>query len=73
MISFEISVEKVNVDIENGVAIITGVDISELIEEIGAEYILDNMEYLDITDYVTEQEQIKKELEDEARSDNEQF
>lgn len=52
MISFDISAERVNVDLENQTVIVTGVDESELVSEIGVEQLLDAMEFSDVHNYV---------------------
>lgn len=48
----EISVDKVNIDLEMGTAIITGYDINEIISEIGLENILEAIDYSDVIRYV---------------------
>ena len=60
MVSIEISAEKVNVDVERGTVILTGLDVSEIISEVGKEEILSDMDYEDIVQYVARIEQEKK-------------
>lgn len=52
MISFEVSAEKVNVDLENGTVILTGVSESELVSEIGYSDLLSEMDFSDVHNYV---------------------
>lgn len=58
----ELSVEKVNVDLEMGTVIITGYDIQDIINEIGVVEILKEIEYSDVFDYVMEVEEEKVDL-----------
>ena len=51
MSSFQLSAEKVNVNIEDGTFIATGVDLGDLVAEIGKEQLLDEMDLSDIIDY----------------------
>lgn len=50
----QLTVSKANVDLEDGTVIITGYDISEIISELGATQILDQMDFATVADYVTE-------------------
>jgi hypothetical protein len=52
----EIAADKVNVDLERGTVIITGYDVSDIINEIGAEELLQAMDYADIMEFVAETE-----------------
>ena len=66
-ISFEVEAEKVNVDLGNDSVILTGVDLSELVSEIGTEELLNAMDYSDIVEYVAE---IEKDKADEDYDQN---
>ena len=66
-ISFEVEAEKVNVDLGNDSVILTGVDLSELVSEIGIEELLNAMDYSDIVEYVAE---IEKDKADEDYDQN---
>lgn len=59
MYSVEISAEKVNVDLENRTAILTGIDLSEIVNNIGYNDLLEEMDLSDVHDWV------KKKLEEE--------
>lgn len=61
MSSLELTVEKANVDLELGTVILTGVDTSEIVSEIGTEELLNAMEYSDVMEYVTQAEKDKRE------------
>lgn len=69
MSSFEIYAEKVNVDLENGNVILTGVDLGEVVSEVGYVSLLQEMEYSDIVEWVAEQERDKADEEYDRRSD----
>ena len=64
----ELTVEKVNVDLEMGTVIITGYDVSDIISEVGTEELLQAMDYSDIVDYVNDVEEEKRELEADYKS-----
>lgn len=64
MSSLELTVEKANVDLELGTVILTGVDTSEIVSEIGTEELLNAMEYADVMQYVTEVEKDKREADE---------
>ena len=65
--SLELSVEKANVDLEMGTVILTGVDVGEIVSEIGTEELLNAMDYSDIVEYVAE---IEKDKADEDYDQN---
>lgn len=67
--SFEISAEKVNVNIEDGTVILTGVDLAELISEVGYVSFLQEIDYSDIVEYVAETERDKADEEYDRNSD----
>ena len=67
--SLELSVEKANVDLEMGTVILTGVDVGEIVSEIGTEELLNAMDYSDIVEYVAEIEKDKAD-EDYDRNSN---
>ena len=67
--SFEISAEKVNVNIEDGTVILTGVDLAELISEVGYVSFLQEIDYSDIVEYVAEIERDKADEEYDRNSD----
>ena len=69
MSSFEVSAEKVNVDLETSTVILTGVDLSEVVSEVGYVSLLQEMEYSDIVDWVAEVEKDKADEEFDRRSD----
>jgi hypothetical protein len=64
MISFEVSAEKANVNIEDGTVILTGVDLAELISEVGYVSFLQEIDYGDIVEYIAE---VEKEKADEEQ------
>ena len=64
----ELSVEKVNVDVERGTVIITGYDVDEIVSEVGATDLLKSMDYSDILDYVNDVEEEKRELDEDYKS-----
>ena len=61
MRSLELDIQTANVNLENGSVILTGVDLSQIINQVGTENILNEMDYLDITRYVDEQEKERAE------------
>lgn len=65
----ELSVDHANVDLERGTVIITGYDTAEIVSEIGAYDLLREMEYSDIMEFVAEQEEINRELDELAKED----
>ena len=65
----ELTVEHCNVDLEKGTVIITGYDLSEIVREAGAKKLLAEMEYSDITEYVAEEEENKREIAEMSRED----
>lgn len=73
MISFEVSAEKANVNIEDGTVIVTGVDPDELMvelrREIGVTGVLDGIDYGDICEYVAEAEKEKADEEYDRQND----
>lgn len=69
MSSFEISPEKVNVNVEEGTIILTGVDLGEIVGEVGSEEMLQAIDYSDIVEYVAQCEQDKADDEFDRRSD----
>lgn len=69
MNSMELQAEKVNVDLENQTVIITGVDVSEVIDELGTDVLLEAMDYSDVVDFVGQVEQDKADEEYDRRSD----
>ena len=69
MSSFEISPEKVNVNVEEGTVILTGVDLGEIVGEVGSEEMLQAIDYSDIVEYVAQCEQDKADDEFDRRSD----
>jgi hypothetical protein len=56
----ELQVNQANVNLEDGYVILRGVDISEVISELGTEKLLEAMDYSDIVDYVGKVEEDKK-------------
>lgn len=64
----ELTVEKVNVDLEMGSVIITGYDLSDIISEVGATELLKEMDYSDVSDFVMQAEQDKKTEDEDYRS-----
>ena len=64
----ELTVEKVNVDLEMGTVTITGYDLDEIIREVGTMELLNAMEYSDIVDYIKDSEDEKRDLEADYRS-----
>jgi len=64
MSSLELTVEKANVDLELGTVILTGVDTSEIVSEIGTEELLNAMDYSDVMEYVTQVEKDKREADE---------
>ena len=67
--SFEISAERVNVNIEEGTVIITGVDLIDIVSEVGSEEMLQSIDYSDIVEYVAQVERDKADDEFDRRSD----
>lgn len=65
----ELTVTKVNVDLETGTVILTGFDTSEIITEVGATELLNAMDYSDVMDYVVQTEKDKADEEYDRRSD----
>ena len=63
----ELSVEHCNVDLERGTVIITGFDVDEIVSEVGAAKLLAAIEYSDITEFVAEEEENKREIAEMAR------
>lgn len=69
MTSIELTtIDKANVDIENGTVILTGIDISEVISEIGAVELLRDMDYGIIKEFVAENEAELKEIEEDEKA-----
>lgn len=54
MTSFQISATQVNVNVEEGTVILTGVDLGEIVGEVGATDILDAIDFSNVHDYVIE-------------------
>lgn len=50
-VSFQVEAERVNVDIESGKVIVSGVDMDELVGELNTEEILDALEFTDVAEY----------------------
>ena len=69
MSSIEISADKLNVNLENGTVILTGIEASEIVTEVGATELLNAMDYSDIMDYVVQTEKDKADEEFDRRSD----
>jgi len=61
MKSLELSAVRVNVDLENESVIVTGVDVDEIVSQIGYEELLNAMEYADVMEYVAQAERDKAE------------
>lgn len=69
MSSLELSVEQANVNLEEGTVILTGVDVTEVVTELGTEELLNAMEYSDVMEYVAQCERDKAD-EDYDRNSN---
>ena len=67
-LDMELTVEKVNVDLEMGSVIITGYELSDIISEVGAIELLKEMDYSDVFDFVMQAEQDKKTEDEDYRS-----
>ncbi len=65
----ELTVERANVNLEDGTIIITGYDVDEIIEEIGQETLLNAMDYSEIREYVAQVERDKADDEYDRNSD----
>lgn len=64
----ELAVERVNVDVDNGTVIITGYDVDEIVEQVGAEELLKSIDYSDIVEYVNAVEEEKRELDEDYKN-----
>lgn len=69
MSSFEINADKVSVDMEYGRVILAGVDLSEIVSEVGVEEILQEIDYSKIVEYVAQCQQDMEDDEYDRRSD----
>lgn len=67
--NMELSVERVNVDLEMGTVIITGYDTMDVIRQIGARELLADMDYQEIKEFVAEQDAERAEIEAMSRED----
>lgn len=53
-VSFQVSAERANVNIEDGTVILTGVQVEDLVGEIGYTEFLQAIDFSHIVDYVTQ-------------------
>lgn len=65
----ELTVERANVNLEDGTVIITGYEIDEIVTELGTETLLNAMDYSKIREYVAQVERDKADDEYDRNSD----
>jgi len=54
MTSFEVDADTANVNLQRGTVILTGVMVSDLVSEIGAQTLLEEMDFSTVHEYVIE-------------------
>lgn len=65
----ELTVERANVNLEEGTVIITGYDVDEIVTELGTETLLNAIDYAEIVEYVAQVERDKADEEFDRNSD----